>query len=175
MRIIAATNRDLAAEVDAGRFRADLYYRLNVFPITLPPLRERADDIPDLARHFVAKHAARLCRPVTGISTAALEMLATYDYPGNVRELENEIERAVLLCNDAEITEDLLSERVTTAFGRVAANGTGSSLAALVADFERTRIGETITATGGNKSEAARRLGLTYRGRLAKMQRLGSR
>jgi DNA-binding NtrC family response regulator len=80
----------------------------------------------------------------------------------------------VLLCNDAEITEDLLSERVTSAFGRAAHNGAGSTLAAMVADFERGRIRDTIVATGGNKSEAARRLGLTYRGLLAKMQRLGS-
>jgi two-component system response regulator HupR/HoxA len=176
VRVIAASNRDLAAEVAAGRFRADLYYRLNVFPIALPPLRERREDVTELARHFVAKHSARLGRRVRGITPAALEMLCAYDYPGNVRELENEMERAVLLCDDdAEIAEDLLSERIVAAQAWTPpGDGAGpASLAAMVAAFERERILEMLAACGGNKSEAARRFGLTYRGLLAKMQRLG--
>jgi len=176
VRVIAASNRDLAAEVAAGRFRADLYYRLNVFPIVLPPLRGRREDIPALAGHFVAKHTRRLGRRVNGIAPAALEMLCAYDYPGNVRELENEIERAVLLCNAGEeITEDLLSERIAAAHASATCgDGTApASLAAMVAGFERARIVEMIAACGGNKSEAARRFGLTYRGLLGKMQRLG--
>jgi len=176
VRVIAASNRDLAAEVAAGRFRADLYYRLSVFPIVLPPLRERREDIPALASEFVIKHAQRLGRRVGTIAATALEMLCAYDWPGNVRELENEMERAVLLCDEgAEITEDLLSERTMAAYLRGARVGSAApaSLAATVAEFERTRILEMLAACGGNKSEAARRFGLTYRGLLAKMQRLG--
>ena len=175
VRVIASSNRDLAAEVAAGRFRADLFYRLNVFPILLPPLRERREDVPELARHFVTKHARLLGRRVLGITAAAVAVLAVYDYPGNVRELENEIERAVLLCNDdEEITHDLLSERVVSAHAaNVTSDGAPTSLAAMVAEFERARILEVLAACGGNKSEAARRFGLTYRGLLSKMQRLG--
>jgi len=176
VRIIAASNRDLAAEVAAGRFRADLYYRLNVFPITLPALRERREDVPALARHFAAKHTALLGRKVGVLTPAAMELLAAYDYPGNVRELENEIERAVLLCNEGEdLTEELLSERVVAAglAGGASDDGAPATLAAMVAAFERERILEMLAACGGNKSEAARRFGLTYRGLLAKMQRLG--
>jgi two-component system, NtrC family, response regulator HupR/HoxA len=174
VRVIAASNRDLATEVAAGRLRADLYYRLNVFPIVLPPLRDRREDIPSLARHFVAKHARRLNRKVAGMTPGALDLLSAYDYPGNVRELENELERAVLLCDEgAEIGEDLLSDRIVCAAVAPRDDGIGSSLAALVAEFERVRIREMLDACGGNKSEAARRFGLTYRGLLAKMQRLG--
>jgi Nif-specific regulatory protein len=176
VRVIAASNRDLASEVDAGRFRADLYYRLNVFPIALPPLRERIDDIPLLATHFVTRHAERLGRKIRGITPTTLTMLSAYDYPGNVRELENEMERAVLLCDDGEpITEDLLSDRITlSAHARATANGGApTTLAGMVAEFERARILELLAQCGGNKSEAARRFGLTYRGLLAKMQRLG--
>jgi two-component system response regulator HupR/HoxA len=176
VRVIAATNRDLAAEVAAGRFRADLYYRLNVFPIVLPPLRERRDDVPLLAAHFVARHAERLRRTVGGVTPEALALLAAYDFPGNVRELENEMERAVLLCDDGEaITPDLLSERIVLhAPAAGTSNGTSAAtLAGMVAEFERTRIVEQLATCNGNKSEAARRFGLTYRGLLAKMQRLG--
>jgi two-component system, NtrC family, response regulator HupR/HoxA len=176
VRVVAASNRDLAAEVAAGRFRADLYYRLNVFPIVLPPLRERRDDVPALAAAFVARHAERLGRRIDGLAPSAMAVLTSYDYPGNVRELENEMERAVLLAdeNDA-ITEDLFSDRILTAHARAQhSNGQPpTTLAGLVAEFERTRILETLAEARGNKSEAARRFGLTYRGLLAKMQRLG--
>jgi two-component system, NtrC family, response regulator HupR/HoxA len=172
VRIIAATNRRLADEVQAGRFRADLYYRLAVFPIAIPPLRDRREDIAALAHHFVTQHGPRLGRKVSALSPGALALLGRYDYPGNVRELENEIERAVLLCPEGEdIGEELLSERVVRA--TTAARDGGGTLAELVADFERARIVEMLAACGGNKSEAARRFGLTYRGLLAKMQRLG--
>ena len=175
VRTVAASNRDLAAEVRAGRFREDLYYRLNVFPITLPPLRERREDIPVLAQHFVTKHARLLGREIGGITSGALRMLIAYDYPGNVRELENEMERAVLLGEEGQdISEDLLSECVVGA--SLSVNGgraKASSLAGKVAEFERQCIEEMLGACGGNKSEAARRFGMTYRGLLAKMQRLG--
>ena len=106
VRIVAATNRDLAAEVAAGRFRADLFYRLNVFPIDNPPLRERREDIPLLAEHFIQTSARRLRRPAPRLSEAALRQLMTRDWPGNIRELENVIERAIILARDGQIRFD---------------------------------------------------------------------
>jgi transcriptional regulator with GAF, ATPase, and Fis domain len=97
VRVISATNKDLAAEVEAGRFRADLYYRLNVVPILIPPLRARREDIPALARHFLEKHRERLNPLIDGIAPEAMRALGAYDYPGNVRELENLIERSLVM------------------------------------------------------------------------------
>jgi transcriptional regulator with GAF, ATPase, and Fis domain len=97
VRIIAATNRDLKSEVDAGRFRQDLFYRLSVFPIEIPPLRERREDIPLLASHFAKKSAEKMNRPNPGITRAVMSQLTAYDWPGNVRELQNAVERAVIL------------------------------------------------------------------------------
>jgi formate hydrogenlyase transcriptional activator len=98
VRLIAATHRDLARAVADGRFRADLYYRLHVFPIQVPALRDRREDIPDLARHFLAHFGRRMNKQVSALSPAALELLIRYDWPGNVRELENLIERALIVC-----------------------------------------------------------------------------
>jgi two-component system response regulator HydG len=107
-RIIAATNRDLAAEVAAGRFRMDLYYRLNVFPLILPPLRDRLEDIPALALHFVEKYSKKLDRPVAALSPSAIVDLQNYTWPGNIRELEHVIERAVLLNKEDTIRRFIL-------------------------------------------------------------------
>ena len=101
VRVLAATNRDLASDVEAGRFRADLYYRLNVFPVHLPPLRERAEDIPALVAHFAAKHAARHNRKITRIDRRALDEWQSASWPGNIRQLENEVERAVITASDS--------------------------------------------------------------------------
>jgi transcriptional regulator with GAF, ATPase, and Fis domain len=106
VRIVAATNRDLAAEVEAGRFRADLFYRLNVFPIENPPLRDRREDIPLLAEHFIQASARRLRRPPPRLTEAALRPLMTRDWPGNIRELENVIERAIILAHDGQLRFD---------------------------------------------------------------------
>src|SRR5258706_16138163 len=106
VRIVAATNRDLAAEVAAGRFRADLFYRLNVFPIDNPPLRDRREDIPLLAEHFIQTSARRLRRPAPRLSEVALRQLMTRDWPGNIRELENVIERAIILARDGQLRFD---------------------------------------------------------------------
>jgi DNA-binding NtrC family response regulator len=106
VRVIAATNRDLQADVAAGRFRADLFYRLNVFPVVVPPLRERAQDIPVLARHFLARSARRLGRPLQRVSAQALEKLAAHAWPGNIRDLQNTIERAAILSDGEELTID---------------------------------------------------------------------
>ena len=104
VRIVAATNRDLAAEVEAGRFRGDLFYRLNVFPIENPPLRDRRDDIPLLAEHFIQASARRLHRARPRLTESALRQLMTRDWPGNIRELENVIERAMILARDGQLS-----------------------------------------------------------------------
>jgi transcriptional regulator with GAF, ATPase, and Fis domain len=106
VRVIAATNRDLAKSIAAGTFREDLYYRLNVFPVTLPSLRERPDDVPLLVRHFVEKYGKKLGRPIDTIPEPVMAALARYAWPGNVRELENIIERAVILSDDATLQLD---------------------------------------------------------------------
>jgi formate hydrogenlyase transcriptional activator len=103
LRLIAATNRDLTAMVETREFRADLYYRLNVFPIRVPPLRERKEDIPTLVRYFTQAFAQRMHRPIETIPTRALETLVAWDWPGNVRELENFIERSVILSRGREL------------------------------------------------------------------------
>ncbi|UYQ91402.1 sigma-54 dependent transcriptional regulator [Chitinophaga horti] len=107
-RIVAATNRDLEKEVAAGRFRVDLYYRLHIFPIHLPPLRERKEDIPELVQHFLMRFAERTGRPVVTIAPAALSQLVAYDWPGNVRELEHVIERSIIMAKGGIVTEVLM-------------------------------------------------------------------
>jgi Nif-specific regulatory protein len=171
VRVVVATNRELGDEVKAGRFREDLYYRLRVFPIRVPPLRERTDDIPALARHFLQKLAAQLKRPVLEPTDDALALLARYPFPGNVRELANELERAMLLAEPgAPLTDDLLSERVHEAAG----NGPSSSVLQHRTDaFEREQIEAALARAGGVKTRVAEELGITYRGLLKKMKRLG--
>lgn len=111
-RIVAATNRDLLDEIDAGRFREDLYYRLNVVPVYLPPLRERADDIPPLVEHFVRTYATRNGKPAPETDNEAIRVLMGYAWPGNVRELQNYIERAIVLCTEGRLTLDLFPPHV---------------------------------------------------------------
>jgi len=107
VRVIAATNRDPKKEVDEGRFRQDLFYRLSVFPIEVPPLRERREDVAPLAAHFIRQSARRMNRPEPQISKAALDQLASYHWPGNVRELQNTVERAIILLGEGPLTFDL--------------------------------------------------------------------
>jgi formate hydrogenlyase transcriptional activator len=159
VRFVAATNRDLKAMVDENRFRADLYYRLHVFPLNVPPLRERREDIPLLTRYFVQKHAQRLDRKIDRIPSQALEALTAYDWPGNIRELQNVIERSVILSNGTELRVDM-PEMIGTAAPAVH-RGRRSSEAADAA--ERTRILQALTeARGivGGRDGAAARLGL---------------
>jgi two-component system, NtrC family, response regulator HupR/HoxA len=158
VRVIAATNIDLEAEVAAGRFRKDLYYRLNVFPIRLPPLRERAADIPALAEHFLRLYRERARRAVPSISPEALRCLRTYPFPGNVRELENEIERAVALAEDGRpIGPEHLSERVQRgAGGPMPLQTLGEAIEQL-----KRRMIEDAVRECGSKTRAAERLGLT--------------
>ena len=157
VRVLAATNADLEADVEAGRFRRDLYYRLNVFPVRLPPLRERADDVPDLAAHFLRLHRERSRRAVPGIVPEALRALRAYPFPGNVRELENEIERAVALAEPGQpIGLAQLSERIRGATPATAP----LTLNDAVEQLKRRMIEDALRECG-SKTRAAERLGLT--------------
>jgi DNA-binding NtrC family response regulator len=158
VRIVAATNRDLEAAVKEGRFREDLYHRLNVIPITLPPLRERREDIPDLARYFVERFARETKKRVSTIDPDVVERLVAYAWPGNVRELANVIERALVLGHGATITSRDLPPRVIAAAGEPAPDG-GSYQTAVNA-YRRELIVNALARTGGNRAAAATALGL---------------
>ena len=161
VRVIAATNRDPEAVVREGRLREDLYYRLNVIRLHLPPLRERRDDIPLLARHFVALHARRNKRPVSGVSAEAMDVLMMWPWPGNVRELENALERAVVLARGELVgVSDLPPAlRNQTSGPSVLHFAVGTPLK----DVERDMIEATLKAVGGDKARAAALLGITSR------------
>ncbi len=162
VRILAATNRDLAAEVRAGRFREDLYYRLNVIELEMPPLRARRTDIPILIRHFVAFYAAQNNRTIESVDPDAMIALEAWDWPGNVRELENTIERAVVLCNGGTITRQHLPRELKNVFGsdtETEPRVPGSTLA----EVERFVIIETYRSTGGSTSETAAILDISQR------------
>ncbi|WP_221249049.1 sigma-54-dependent transcriptional regulator [Desulfuromonas versatilis] len=158
VRFVAATNKDLEAEVRKGNFREDLFYRLNVITLELPPLRERPADIEPLARHFLAKVSRKTRRPVTGISREALAAMRAYHWPGNVRELENVIERGVILARGAEITLDLLP--LKAAAGQAHKND-GAAVPLTLRDAEYQVVLRALKETGWNKSQAAGLLGVT--------------
>ncbi len=161
VRVIAATNRDLEREVFESRFRADLYWRLAVFPIKMPPLRERGGDIVLLADHFTEKHSRSTGRNVVRISTPALDLLTSYHWPGNVRELENAIERAVILSSDGVIHAYHLPPSLQSA--QSTGTGPGSTLDAALARLERELIIEALKIETGNAAAAARRMGVSER------------
>jgi DNA-binding NtrC family response regulator len=160
VRIIAATNRDLAAEVKAGRFREDLFYRLNVVNIEMPPLRERRSDIPTLAEHFLGRFTRENAKTVRGFTAEALDRMVGHEWPGNVRELENAIERAVVLA-----TDDLIG--LAQLPSSVAPRSSESELPPIpgttLADLERFAIMKTLEAAGGATSKAAEILGISVR------------
>jgi len=170
VRVIAATNRDLHAQVGEGRFRSDLYYRLNVFPIAVPPLRERRDDIPRLLQHFAAKAARKLGRPLDGVSPGFIERAKAYDWPGNIRELENVVERAMIMCSGPMLDgAPVLSPSSSQAAPAAAPMG------GTLEEMERAHIQRVLEGTRwqieGDRG-AARILGLnpsTLRGRLRKL------
>ncbi len=157
VRFVAATNKDLMSEVQAGRFREDLYYRLNVISITLPPLRERREDIEPLARHFLDISTRRMRKEVRDIDGAALQVLLQYDWPGNVRELENVIERAVILARGTTLTAALLP--LGTRREPAAAAGSGTLIA--LDEVERRHIVSVLKETDFNKSRSAEILGIS--------------
>jgi DNA-binding NtrC family response regulator len=162
VRIISATNRDLEAASNSGGFRQDLYFRLAVFPVQIPALRERASDIPLLAQHFIERFRRELKRPKLSLSREALSALAAYDWPGNVRELQNVIERACIL-NDGEISADSLSLPAK----RKAAAATAA------VHLDRDTVESTLRACKWNKSAAAVRLGVSYKALLSKIHAYG--
>ena len=161
IRLIAATNKDLEAAIAEGSFREDIYYRLNVFTIFLPPLRERRSDILLLAEHFLEKYEVEHGKRIRRISTPAIDMLMAYHFPGNVRELENAIERAVLVCDTNVIHGHHLPPTLQTAENTDTV--TDLSLEAAVAAFERDMIQDALKSTGGNIVRAADALGSTER------------
>lgn len=161
VRIIAATNRNLQKEVEAGRFREDLYYRLNVIALEVPALRERKDDIPLLAQKFVENFARANRKSIKGFSPQAMDMLMRYDWPGNVRELENAMERAVILTVGEYVTERSLPLAIQQMTGNMAAVPSGILANKSLDDIEKEAISATLAETADNKSEAARRLGIT--------------
>ena len=160
VRIIAATNQDLRAALEQGTFREDLYYRLNVVPLNIPPLRERKQDIPFLANHFIRKLAADSGSAVESITDAAMERLMAYHWPGNVRELENVIERSLVLCRGSQL--DAGDVRLESAPRPRSQNGQHFLPEGLTLDqYEQELIREALRRADGNKSHAARLLGLT--------------
>jgi two-component system response regulator HydG len=168
VRLIAATNRDLGSALKKGEFRSDLYYRLNVVPVHLPPLREHPEDVPVLAQHFVQQCAERMGRDVEGFTGDALDSLAAHAWPGNVRELENLVERMVVLCRKGRIGwDDLPADlRQGKSVPTQVEEGT-------LQDLERHRIAEALRQAGGNKKLAAKHLGIHRSTLYAKMRRYG--
>jgi Nif-specific regulatory protein len=161
VRLIAATNKNMTVAVANGSFREDLYYRLNVFTITLPPLRDRRADVPALAEYFVEKHASEHRRETRRIASGALDVLCEYSWPGNVRELENAIERAVVVCEGQVVEERHLPEPIRSA--RRGREARPLSLAGAVEQLERRMIEEALRASQGNLARASRALGTTER------------
>ncbi len=152
-RIIALTNRPIEHALKEGRLREDLYYRINTVTLSLPPLRERRDDIMPLATSFLKRFTAQAGRPITGFTPAALELMQTFDWPGNVRQLQNEVQRSVLMCDSQAI--DVTDLSITAEAG----DASGQKLS-LIEAMERNAIVQTLKETNGNKLEAARRLGV---------------
>lgn len=173
VRIIACTNRNLEDEMAKGNFREDLFYRINVFPLTIPPLRERKEDIPILAAHFLKEFAEKLNRPLARLTANALELLSAYEWPGNVRELQNEIERALTLAvGDKDISEQYLSGKIfdpqNPSFSAFSRSGT---LQEVTEGIEKQMVREALETAGGNRSHASNLLGITRQGLLNKIKR----
>jgi two-component system response regulator HydG len=171
-RVVSATNRDLESEVEEGRFREDLYYRLNVVQIHIPPLRARGNDILLLAQHFVERVAERLGKPVKGISSDAAKKLLAYDWPGNVRQLENWMERAVALTSFDQITVSDLPDKVQHFRPAEAeTDDLDAEHMLTMQEVENRHIERVLRATGGNKALAARILGMDRRTLYRKLER----
>ena len=170
VRIIAATNKDFEKEIAEGRFREDLYYRLSVIPIQLPPLRERREDIPLLARHFLEKFRKAMDKRIAGVSPEAMRRMESYDWPGNVRELENTMERAVALESSPEISLRVLPDRIAASSSASAPSGKtwefpaeGLDFEKEIAEAERRFLQGALEKAGGVRTQAAELLKITYR------------
>jgi DNA-binding NtrC family response regulator len=180
VRLVAATNGDLATMVAEKRFRSDLYYRLNVFPIVMPPLRDRREDILPLVRHFVQKYARRMQKPIDTISPTAAKAMTEYQWQGNVRELANVVERGVILCQGRVLQEEHLGAVMDKALapgspaaGGVAAAVTGPLSVMPLAQIEKQAIADALGRAHGNKSRAAALLGLTRMQLYTRLKRFG--
>jgi len=172
VRIIAATNRDLRTGVSAGTFRSDLFYRLNVFPIAVPPLRERKDDIPLLVEYLTERYASKAGKKINSIHKNTLDLFQAYDWPGNIRELQNVIERAVILCDDQAFSVDESWLQPESA----RPTSTGNGLARLGAERERELIESALAETGGRIAGpmgAAVKLGIPRSTLETKIRKLG--
>jgi len=175
VRIVAATAKDLAEEVREGRFREDLFYRLNVLAIRIPPLRDRTEDIPLLARCLLKRMNSKLNTSVTAISPSAMSLLIQYSWPGNVRELENTLERAMILADQETIRPEDLPQNVRTGNNAMPATGVfhGYSIKEAGELMERQLIARALDATGGNKSRASELLEISYPSLLSKIKKYG--
>ncbi|MFH1530891.1 MAG: sigma-54 dependent transcriptional regulator [Pseudomonadota bacterium] len=183
LRIIAATNRNLEDEVAAGRFREDLYFRLNVIQLHVPPLRERREDIPLLAQHFLRKYASELGREIRGFSKEALHVMMTYGFPGTVRELENLVERSVAFEVGEWISVESLPPKILRTYNEGEASlvqaeqheglGPDFSLDQYIERIERHHVSEALRTAGGSVTRAAERLGLSFRSMRYKMAKYG--
>ena len=168
VRVIAATNKDLATEMRAGRFREDLYYRVAAFPIVLPPLRERREDIPLLAGHLLRTYAERAEKPLSGISPPALQLMMRHEWPGNVRELENTIASAVLLETTEVLQAESLPSFLSSASG---ADGRPASEILPLEETERRALAHALHLSAGNVTRAARALGVNRATMYRKLKR----
>jgi two-component system response regulator PilR (NtrC family) len=178
VRVLAATNRDVEADVAASRFRQDLYYRLNVIRLNLPPLRDRREDVPLLAERFLVRFAREMGKDVAGFTPDALRAIERYGYPGNVRELENVIERAVALAGTRVIGTGDLPEEVSGQLGApepglLALGPEGCDLDAVLNEAERRLLIAALERTGGVRKAAAKLLGVTFRSLRYRLQKHG--
>jgi Nif-specific regulatory protein len=186
VRIVAATNRNLEKEVAEGRFREDLYYRLKVFPLRVPALRERREDVPLLAAYFLERYTREFGREIAGFTQPALELLRAYAWPGNVRELENEVQRAVIQADGERfITPELLSPRVRSNDAPASADAGAAApdpaeedagdgtLREMMDRIEKRILARVLEAHGNNKTAAAKSLGITREGLHKKLKGFG--
>jgi two-component system response regulator HydG len=174
VRVMAATNRDLKAEIEGGRFREDLYYRLNVVTLAVPALRERREDIPLLAQHFLDSFAEKNRKQIKGFTPQAMDRLVRYHWPGNVRELMNAVERGVILCRGDYVSEMDFPLSVSDVPVQEQEPAREELLADLpLEEVEKVTILKTLESAGGNKSETARRLGITRRTLHKKLKKYG--
>ena len=174
VRLITATNKDLLQEIEAGRFREDLYYRLNVVTLSIPPLKERREDIPLLAQHFLTLFNKKNRKQIKGFTPHIMDRLLKYDWPGNVRELMNAVERGVVLSRSEYLDEEDMPLDLNEEFLRQAQAGQENVPAEMPLDeVEKATILKTLESSGGNKSEAARRLGITRRTLHKKLKKYG--
>jgi len=173
VRLVAATARDLESDVAEGKFRADLYYRINVVRIHLPALRERSEDVPELVRHFVDRFNRRLALRVTGVTAAAMRALVEYPWPGNVRELENVVERAMVLTDGPQLDVPQLPTLAAPASRADGASPLDLSVKRRTEELERALIKEALERTRGNRTRAAKLLDLSHRALLYKIRDYG--